>query len=78
MEYIHYGSKKFDPKRFEKIKNTNWKPSGGLWLSPVEGFKTWGDFIDEFPTGEFGEHWKNYGSFKIKLKPEAKILQINN
>lgn len=78
MEYIHYGSKKFDPKRFEKIKNTNWKTSGGLWLSPVEGFKTWGDFIDEFPTGEFGEHWKNYGSFKIKLKPEAKILQINN
>ena len=51
MEYIHYGSKKFDPKRFEKIKNTNWKPSGGLWLSPVEGFKTWEDFIDEFPHG---------------------------
>ena len=44
--YIHYGSDKFEPEKFQPIKNKmlSVKPTGGLWASPVnakEGWRQW-------------------------------------
>ena len=46
VNYIHYGSNKFDINIFKKIKNRPKfvKPEGGLWASRVEtehGWKDW-------------------------------------
>lgn len=45
MQFIHYGSKQFNPNMFGTIKNLNSsKPSGGLWGSPIDskyGWKEW-------------------------------------
>lgn len=45
MKCIKYGSKSFNRKKFNPIKNKDWiKPSGGLWASPIKsnwGWKDW-------------------------------------
>ena len=45
MQLIHYGHKKFNPQRFNTIKNRYWcKPEGGFWASPIDseyGWKNW-------------------------------------
>ena len=46
-EFVVYGKKKFNPKKFRKIKNRKgWcKPKAGLWASPIDSKWGWRDFI---------------------------------
>lgn len=74
--YIHYGNDHFDELLFCRIINrpyTN-KPLGGLWSSPVESDITWKEWCEAEEFKECDE--KN--SFKFKLKPEAKVLVLEN
>lgn len=75
MEYIHYGSKNFDPQRFQKISNIPEfiKPSGGLWASRVDAEYGWKEWCND---NSFNSDVKEY--FKFNLKPDAKILIIEN
>ena len=75
IEYIHYGSKKFDVKRFSPIKNIPefTKPAGGLWASRKNakyGWKEWNE--DE----EFMLCLKE-NSFCFSLE-DAQILEIHS
>ena len=74
--YIHYGSDHYDESLFCKIINREYtnKPFGGLWSSPVESDITWKEWCDAESFRECDE--KN--SFKFRLKPEAKILTLEN
>lgn len=76
MTYIHFGHKKYDPDKFEAVVDTGWiKPYGGLWVSKYKASK--------FPWWVLCSQ-NNYvrceleNSFKIKLKPEARIFVINS
>lgn len=78
IEYIHYGSNKFDKNKFKEIKNENdillTKPTGGLWASRVNskfGWKYWCE-REDFRK----ENLRKY--FKFKLKKNSKILVIDN
>lgn len=75
MRYIHYGSAKYDPQKFEPISNAPYfnKPNGGLWASPVEskfGWKQWCESEDYKSCTE-------EDSFCFSLKNEAKVLRID-
>jgi hypothetical protein len=74
--FIHYGSKKFDRERFEKVKNADYgwvKPDcGGLWGSPVGsecGWKQWNE------TSHFTECDES-NAFRFDLTPDARILHL--
>lgn len=75
-KYIHYGSDKFDPKRFTEIKNPKplWvKPySGGLWASPIDSKFSWKDWCES----EQFELDRLKTSFIFDLSPKAKVLEI--
>lgn len=72
-EYIHYGSKKFDPSLFSPIRNCCFvKPFGGFWGSPVGtgyGWKKWNEI------SHFCEI-KEENSFRFTLTEEAKVLHV--
>ena len=74
MKYIHYGSNRFNPKAFKKVKNTDWiKPKGGLWASPTNaqfGWKEWCIQKHYVSTDYFNK------SFTFYLTPNARILTI--
>ena len=76
MTYIHFGSNKYDPTKFEAVVDTGWiKPHGGLWVSKYKASK--------FPWWVWCSQ-NNYtrcekkNSFQIKLKPSARIFVINS
>lgn len=75
-EFIVYGKKRFNPKKFRKIKNRKgWcKPRTGLWASPIDSEWGWRDFI----ISEM-ESWKEDLQiyFKFKLSSTAKIYIID-
>lgn len=75
--YIHYGSKKFNEKKFEQIKNINFvKPKGGLWASNINskyGWKSWTE-RENFRVNEYNDN--NF--FKFKIKDESKVLVITD
>jgi len=74
MELIHYGSNEFSKQKFNPIKNIMFiKPKGGLWTSPIKssyGWKQW-CIKNNFGIERFNK------SFKLTLRPEAKILKID-
>lgn len=76
MEYVHYGSNKFDMKKFREIENIPEfaKPKGGLWASRIDTEYSWKEWCEN---NEFGLD-KLKESFKFKLKEDAKILTIEN
>ena len=78
MEYIHYGTTKFEKEKFKEIQNERYftKPIGGLWASRVDakyGWKNWTE-DEHFHTEVYRED--NY--FKFKLKDKAKVLVIDS
>lgn len=77
IEYIHYGDKKFNKKKFEEIKNIMFvKPLGGLWASRVDseyGWKSWCESQNFHP-----EKYRENNYFKFKLRENAKVLTIAN
>lgn len=76
IEYIHYGSDKFNKEKFEAIKNRPElvKPTGGLWGSRIDSTRSWKRWCEE---NEF-ELQRLTQSFKFRLKPEAKVLIIDS
>lgn len=71
---IHYGSRKYDPKRFRHIRNDWIKPRGGLWASPVDSNWGWKDWCtsEDFRTGSFNK------SFQFKLSDDARIFVVDS
>ena len=74
--YIHYGHKKFDMNKFEKIRNraSANKPFGGLWASDVEsefGWKDWSE-CNDFNISSLKDF------FRFTITPEARILVIDD
>lgn len=78
-EFIAYGKKKFDLRKFGKIKNRKgWcKPEHktGLWASPIDSEWGWRDFVVSEMMESWGESLQTY--FKFKLSPGAKIYTID-
>lgn len=89
-KYIHYGSDKFDPDRFEDISNWEdyhtckshlglWsapKPHGGLWAAPINPKDSWG-WKEWCETNEF--HTERLAkSFEFTLTDNAKVLYLND
>ena len=78
MEYIHYGSSRFDPLLVMDQSKTNMasinKPNAGLWASPVNSDWGWKDWCEseQFYKNDFSKY------FVFKLKPNAKILTIRS
>lgn len=69
---IHYGATELKP--VAKIENNNWvKPKGGLWTSPIESNWAWKHWCESEQFRDCDEE----NSFTISLKPDAKILKID-
>jgi len=75
MKYIHYGSNKFDIRKFKEIENDMFlKPKGGLWASPVNSYIRWFEFCLE---QNFNIN-KLKKSFIFELDKSSKILTIDS
>lgn len=79
IEYIHYGSKKFDKNKFEEIMNRPdgvLKPFGGLWASRIDAEYGWKEWTQEqeFRLDKYSKD--NY--FKFKLKDNARVLVLRS
>jgi len=75
MKYIHYGSNKFDIRKFKEIENDMFlKPKGGLWASPVNSYIRWFEFCLE---QNFNIN-KLKKSFIFELDNSSKILTIDS
>lgn len=78
MEYIHYGSLKFNSNIFKQVKNLSYsnkpKPGTGLWASPKESNYGWKDWCKQ----ENFRSCKDKNSFTFELDKNAKILIIDN
>ncbi len=64
MELIHFGSNRYDPRRFRNLKvsdNIVGKPHGGLWACPINAKKNWESFSRK---AYHNPYWLNR-SFKI-------------
>ena len=78
--YITYGSRKYDPAKFDPIKNRKdlvWlnKPFGGLWAADVDT-DTWINFCKENSFSRRKYNKRN--SFKFQIVPTARILKIDS
>lgn len=73
MEYIHYGSDKFDIKKFKPIENIRFfnKPRGGLWGCESTSKFSWKDFAKS----EMDTDISTY--FKFRIKSNAKVLKLH-
>lgn len=75
--YVHDGGK-FDINKFTPIKNRDFvKPFGGLWGSPVDSNYGWREWCkaNNFGNDRYDDE---SNSFMFKLKPDAKLLYIDN
>lgn len=73
LEFIHYGCKHFNPKKFEPIINFCFtKPSGGFWASPVRAEWGWSDWCksENFYVNKLAR------SFTFKLSENARVYRI--
>lgn len=75
-KYIHYGAKRFDPRKFHAIQNAHCftKPVGGFWASPVDAKYGWKEWCYENNFRECNQ--KN--SFTFTLSENAKVLTISS
>ena len=72
---IHYGSTKYNPKKFTRIQNENWvKPKGGLWTSPINSEWAWKHWCESEQFRECDEQ----NSFVVELNDNANILVIDS
>ena len=76
MRFIHYGSSKFNPNRFIKVKNSHWvKPfDGGLWASPKDSEYGWRDWCID---NDYGVE-KLKRSFEFEIREDSKILNLRS
>lgn len=75
MILIHYGATEYKPELVKPIKNRLFvKPHGGLWTSPVDSKWGWKDWCES----ENYSNPREENSFRIELRPEAKILIIDS
>lgn len=75
-QYIHYGSKNFEPGGIGKVVNIPYftKPGGGMWASPIDaeyGWKEWNKDQD------FRE-CDSDNAFTFTVKPDASIVTIKS
>lgn len=78
MEYVHYGSNKFDARKLidgvveNRFRRTD-KP-WGLWASPVNAKYGWKDWCEDedYNTDDL------YLSFRFRVKANARILHIHS
>lgn len=70
--YIHYGHRLFEPDKFQEIKNSFVKPTGGLWASQINTKFGWKDWCDE---EQFRVCTKE-NSFCFKLKDSTNVHKI--
>ena len=66
MKLIHYGSPKYKPELFKKVKNNLYrnKPEFGLWTSPIDSKYGW-------------KEWCKEENFRDCNKDESFIIEIN-
>lgn len=74
--FIHYGADKFDPKKFIPVQNDMDKvrTGTGLWVCPTTTKLGWINFLKNERINDFNTH----NSFELKIKTNAKIIQIDN
>lgn len=73
--YITYGVSEFDVNKFNPIKNSGIKPSGGFWASPSNtNAMTWKDWL-EWEMPEWLDRYSD--SVEFTLKPDTRLLEIN-
>ena len=77
MIFEHLGHSRFDKERFNPIVNRDYwvKPGGGLWASPIDSAHGWREWVK---VNEFRLDHYNKGSFKFKLKEDAKVFVVEN
>lgn len=75
-KYIHYGSTKFEPERFQEVKNEDYrpKPSGGFWGSPVDAGFGWKDWCNR----ENYEECTEENSFGFTIRDGANVLHVRS
>ena len=73
MDYIHYGSNKFDINKFKPIENIRFfnKPKGGLWGCESNSKFSWKDFAKS----EMDTDIDTY--FKFRIKGSARVLKLH-
>lgn len=75
MKIIHYGTDKFEPKKFQPITNNNWvKSLGGMWFSPIDSKDGWRDWC-------IGEEFSRFDESKFlvaELLPDTRIFVIDS
>lgn len=75
--YIHYGSDRYDPSKFESVRNQNDflpKPYGGLWASDVDAAYSWNDWCrqENFRISHLDK------SFRFHLTEDANIFRVDS
>lgn len=74
LTVIHYGAKRYQPHLIRPIENSGWiKPKGGLWTSPINSKWGWKDWCKSENFRDCDE----MNSFKLKFKPDTKIILID-
>lgn len=76
VEYIHYGSNKFDINKFNPIMNRAFfnKPYGGLWASRINSKYSWKNWNENEQFIDCNEE----NSFKFILSENANVLEIHS
>lgn len=76
MEYIHYGSRVYDPDRVKTIRNSpHWvKPNGGLWASAVDAKYGWKQWCEAENFRDCSEE----NSFRFSISSNARVLHLRN
>ncbi len=77
LEFIHYGSNKFNSERFKQIENREFpdkKPlqGTGLWASPINSAYGWSDWCTD---NGYGNLTKN---FTFTISEKSKVLIIDS
>lgn len=75
MKYIHYGSSRFDRKKFQPIENQGYrtKPLGGFWASSENSVYSWKTWCE---TEEMG--WCDGENFAFHIRDTANVIHIKN
>jgi hypothetical protein len=73
MVLVHYGHRRFNLEKFDKIGNSWNKPTGGLWISPIDSKWGWRDWCK---AERFKRDFKS--KFFCKFKKGSRVLVINS